>query len=125
MGGTEWLVEARDAQADALRDKHLIQQVCAHVVDDVGLHVIDQLWHQFPFPGGVTGMYLLSESHLTVHTFPELGQATFNLYCCRPRSGWDWETRLQELIGAEDVQVQVIERCGLDVSLLEAGKAYA
>ncbi len=125
MGGTEWLVEARDARPEALRDLQVMRSVCDQIVADVGLHVLDDLWHQFPFPGGVTGMYLLSESHLTVHTFPELEQATFNLYCCRPRAEWDWAEQLAELIGAKDVEVRCVERCGLDDSLLQAGKAYA
>ncbi len=63
-------------------------------------------WHQFPPPGGVTGLYLLSESHLACHTYPEYGVATFNLYCCRMRPAWDWEVRLAELLGAQGVTVR-------------------
>ena len=34
---------------------------------------------------------LLSESHLSGHTFPETGFAAINLYCCRPREAWHGE----------------------------------
>jgi len=35
----------------------------------------------------VTGLLLLTESHLACDTFPERGFASFNLYCCRPLRG--------------------------------------
>jgi S-adenosylmethionine decarboxylase len=55
-------------------------------------------------------MYLLTESHLTIHTFPEHRSATLNLYCCRARPTWDWETKLAEWLGATDVDVRSAER---------------
>ena len=67
-------------------------------------------WHQFPPPGGITGLALLSESHLTCHTYPEFRAATFNLYCCRNRDSWSWETTLKEMLGATEVNVRVFER---------------
>ena len=68
------------------------------------------LWHRFPFPGGVTGLYLLTESHLACHTYPEHALATFNLYCCRPRPRWPWEQRLAEVLGAARVLVRCLPR---------------
>jgi S-adenosylmethionine decarboxylase len=67
-------------------------------------------WHKFPSPGGVTGLYLLTESHLACHTYPERGLATFNLYCCRPRPAFDWDTRLRALLGATIVSVHHVAR---------------
>ena len=58
----------------------------------------------------MTGLYLLAESHLACHTYPEHGLATFNLYCCRPRPDWPWAARLGDALGASDVRVRVIER---------------
>ena len=122
MSGVEWLIEARDAQPHQLRDEQLLQRICESIIEEVGLHVVGRpLWHQFPAPGGVTGMYLLSESHLTCHTFPETGQATFNLYCCRPRPEWPWKERLQQELGAKVVELQTIHRCGLSSDVMLAG----
>ena len=42
-------------------------------------------WHQFPNTGGITGVSLLTESHLACHTFPEYGSLCLNVFCCRPR----------------------------------------
>ena len=67
-------------------------------------------WHQFSSTGGISGLALLTESHLSCHTYPEFGAATFNLYCCRERAPWSWETSLKEMLGAKQVTVRVLER---------------
>ena len=61
-----------------------LRGIFARVIDDLGLKIIDEaLWHKFGGEGGVTGLIVLTESHLACHTYPEYETATFNLYCCR------------------------------------------
>ncbi len=41
------------------------------LIHDVGVRAIrGPLWQVFPAPGGITGLWLLAESHLAVHTYP-------------------------------------------------------
>jgi len=109
--GSEWLVEALGCPAARLQDLERLQSVCEQVLRELHLNRIGApLWHRFPEPGGVTGLYLLAESHLACHTYPEHGVATFNLYCCRPREPWPWELRLRETLAATTVQVRVCPR---------------
>ncbi len=109
--GVEWLVEARGARADALRDLAVLRALCEQAVRELELRVVGEpQWHQFPGEAGVTGLYLLAESHLGCHTFPEHGYATFNLYCCRPRPEWPWRERLQAALAATDVSVRALPR---------------
>jgi S-adenosylmethionine decarboxylase len=109
--GLEWLIDAHGCRPAALRDPAVLRGLCDRVVRELELRVVGEpSWHQFPDPGGVTGMFLLTESHLTVHTFPERGLATFNLYCCRPRRPWPWRERLAEALGAADVSVRELPR---------------
>ncbi|HJQ23449.1 MAG TPA: S-adenosylmethionine decarboxylase [Blastocatellia bacterium] len=109
--GTEWLIDARGCEARRLTDLDRMRELCERVIRELELKVVGSgQWHQFDGPGGVTGLYLLTESHLACHTYPELGVATFNLYCCRPRSRWPWEVRLQEALGATGVMVRFITR---------------
>ena len=109
--GSEWMIDARGCDAGRLSDLAHMRALCERVVSELELIVIGGgQWHQFPAPGGVTGLYLLSESHLACHTYPELGVATFNLYCCRARPRWPWEARLREALGASDVSVKLISR---------------
>lgn len=109
--GTEWLVDAEGCSSETLRNIATVRAVCEEVVADLGLRVVGQpLWHQFPPPGGVTGLYLLTESHLACHTYPERGTATLNLYCCRPRPAFAWDERLRESLGATRVTVRLVDR---------------
>jgi S-adenosylmethionine decarboxylase len=109
--GKEWIIDASGCRADYLRDVNRLRAVFSRVIDELGLQVVgEQLWRQFPTPGGVTGLALLTESHLTCHTYPEFSSATFNLYCCRVRPEWPWCDRLQEMLGARDVNIRVVER---------------
>lgn len=108
--GTEWLIEATGCNAAALRDRVALQTITSHVIDDLGLKTVGSVWHKFDGEGGVTGLIALTESHLACHTYPEHGIATFNLYCCRTRPEWNWETQLKRKLGAANVKVNKIER---------------
>jgi len=108
--GTEWLIEAVDCDAKALRDEALVRDILERVVKDLALRSVGSVWHKFPGEGGVTGLIALTESHLACHTYPENGTATFNLYCCRARPRWDWERQLKSKLGAALVMVTQIER---------------
>ncbi|MEJ6002908.1 adenosylmethionine decarboxylase [Paucibacter soli] len=68
-------------QAEALR------ALCVSAVAEAGLGAVAELFHRFtPAPGseqsGITGVVLLAESHLAVHTWPELGAVTLDVYVC-------------------------------------------
>lgn len=109
--GTEWLVDAEGCVAEILRDIDAVRRLCEEVIADLDLRVVGEpMFYQFPPPGGVTGLFLLTESHLACHTFPEAGLATFNLYCCRPRRRFAWEERLGVSLGASRVTVRTAER---------------
>ena len=56
-------------------------------VQAAGLGAVAEVFHRFaPWPdgqaGGVTGVVLLAESHLAVHTWPELAGVTLDVYVC-------------------------------------------
>lgn len=109
--GREWIVDASGCSRERLRSLEFVQAVCERAVRELELQVVGlPLWRQFPEPGGVTGLYLLSESHLACHTWPELGLATFNLFSCQRRGDWPWADRLREMLGADSVSVRIAER---------------
>ena len=109
--GTEWLIEAFDCDARSLREIAVLQRVFARIIDDLGLKTLGlPQWHKFGGEGGVTGLVMLTESHLACHTYPEYRTATFNLYCCRTRPEWNWESNLKEMLGAAKINITRIER---------------
>jgi len=117
--GTEWLIEATGCTAARLQDEAVVRTVLSAVIADLGLKAIGSVWHKFEGEGGVTGLIALTESHLACHTYPEHGTATFNLYCCRERPEWDWDTNLQSMLGAANVTVTKIERGESQISDLK------
>jgi len=122
--GTEWLIDATGCDAAVLCDLERVRAVFDRVVSDLNLHVVGVAqWHQFPPPGGITGLALLSESHLACHTYPELGVATINLYCCRARPAWEWDARLREMLGATEVIIRVVERAHLASTAIDINQA--
>jgi S-adenosylmethionine decarboxylase len=44
--------------------------------------ILESKWHHFGEGHGVTGVLLLAESHITCHTFPEVGLACFDIFMC-------------------------------------------
>lgn len=120
--GEEWIVEALGCDPARLADPAALQALFAAIVHALSLHPVGQAqWHQFPAPqatadgdggvsGGVTGLLMLSESHLTIHTFPEHASACLNLFCCTPRPVWDWEVQLRARLGARQTRVRHVHR---------------
>lgn len=109
--GCEWVIDAFECDPCRLSDLFVLQQVCDEVISSLQLNVVQTpMWHQFPGPAGVTGLYLLSESHLACHTYPEYGLATFNLYCCRDIPSWPWSDRLGRQLSAGRVEVMKLAR---------------
>jgi S-adenosylmethionine decarboxylase proenzyme len=74
----------------AMTDPAQLRELCMAAVRDAGLHPVGELFHRFepgsrarpPAPVGITGVVLLAESHLAVHTWPELGAVTVDVYVC-------------------------------------------
>lgn len=73
-------VEPLMLEADA------IAQLCHRLVEGSGLSCVGDKWVTFPGPGGkpggVTGTVLLAESHMAIHTWPETGSVTVDVYVC-------------------------------------------
>ena len=109
--GTEYMVDAHQCDPRFLQSLPRLQRLFDEIVGDLALQPIaPAAWHVFPGHAGITGVVLLAESHLTVHTYPETGLAAINLYCCRPTAEWPWEARLRESLHARAVTVRELRR---------------
>ena len=86
----------------ALTDLEALRRLCLEAVAGAGLLPVGELFHRFPpapgaaGPSGITGVVLLAESHLAVHTWPELMAVTLDAYVCN--FGSDNSARAQTLI---------------------------
>jgi len=111
MSGLEWIVEAHGCDPLALADSRHLEKFFRSLIQALDLHPLGKSnWHQFPGTGGITGVTLLTESHLACHTFPEYGSLCLNIFCCRPRPATDFEALLKKDFGAASVCVRQVER---------------
>jgi S-adenosylmethionine decarboxylase len=111
MSGLEWIVEAHGCDSAALADAQRLENLFQSLIRALDLHPLGKSnWHQFPLTGGITGVTLLTESHLACHTFPEYGSLCLNIFCCRPRTGADFDALLRKQFGAASVVVRQVER---------------
>ena len=110
-GGTEWIVDAFGCAPDRLRDRARLVALLDAVVASLGLTVIGAPHvHVFPGPGGVTALYVLSESHLACHTFPEFGSACLDLFTCHPVRPWPFKEGICRALSAREVRIRSLRR---------------
>lgn len=115
--GIEYIVDGYGCDAERLRSLERLQELFARAIADLHLNPVGApLWHVFGGHGGITGLQLLAESHLAIHTYPESGLVTINLYCCRPMADWDWPAQLRRDLGAARVEVRTVLRGAASVS---------
>ena len=85
-------------EASLLRDSAKLQDACVKFATNAGLTVVGEHFHTFAEAGGVTGLVLLAESHLAIHSWPELQAVTLDVYVCNFRD--DNSGKAQRLINA-------------------------
>jgi len=79
--GRHILVEAYDCDYQALDNIKDLQQAMITAAEAAGATVVDAAFRKFE-PHGVSGVLVISESHLTIHTWPEFGYAAIDLFTC-------------------------------------------
>lgn len=82
MRGTHIVVDVSNIQNnEILKYESTILPLLDEISEQFNLNVVSKSSHQFQ-PFGVTGVYILSESHLSVHTFVEENKVAMDLYTC-------------------------------------------
>jgi S-adenosylmethionine decarboxylase len=104
MQGLHLTADLTDCRCDSrwLLQADALGQACVQAVMAAGLQHVGHLFHSFPAgpggAGGVTATVLLAESHLCVHTWPELQAVTLDVYVCN--FGADHSSKAHHLLNA-------------------------
>ena len=79
-------------EAEGLGDRDRIEQALIDAVKEAGATLLHIHLHTFTDGGGISGVAVLAESHISVHTWPEKGYAAFDVFMCgdaQPRKAMD------------------------------------
>lgn len=80
--GTHVLADLCDVDPLILRDATRIESILIEAALDAGARVLYAHFHHFGGEGGVTGVVLLAESHITIHTWPEHRFVALDAFMC-------------------------------------------
>ena len=96
---THLLLEFRGCSAERLNDRAAIRRLLDKAAASCSLHVLHRRIHAFA-PHGLTGYVLLRESHISIHTWPELQFALLDVLSCAPLNRTELVSCVQEQLRA-------------------------
>lgn len=109
--GTHLLLNVYDIQTP-----HLLEQLTRglpllrEIVREMNLTVVSEAGFQFP-PVGYTYAFVLSESHFTIHTYPEYQSCYIDIFCCNPEFDPLYAVDfIKRRFGTDNARHQVIRR---------------
>lgn len=107
--GTHILCEYHGCDGALLGDQEHIGALMRRAVAAAGAKVVGCLLHPFS-PQGVSGVVLVEESHLSIHTWPEVGYAAVDFYTCGDCDPQRADPVIREGLGATRAEVMVVGR---------------
>lgn len=108
--GRHILAEIYGCDCNILNDKDKIEKAMVSSALKAGAEVREVAFHKFS-PQGVSGVVIISESHLTIHTWPELGYAAVDVFTCGDRiNPWDACNYLTEFLNAKNMSASEVKR---------------
>lgn len=113
--GRHVLAEVYGCRFEVLNDIERVQDIMINAALEAGAEVREVVFHKFS-PQGVSGVVVISESHLAIHTWPELGYAAVDVFTCGDKvDPWDACNYVAEMFGAVSVNASEIKRGMLPV----------
>jgi S-adenosylmethionine decarboxylase len=79
--GTHLLVELRECNPAILKSLKKVRNALVSAAREAKATIVDISFHEFN-PFGISGVVVIAESHLTVHTWPEYGYAAIDIFTC-------------------------------------------
>jgi S-adenosylmethionine decarboxylase len=82
--GLHYLIDLNGVSPEILTNDDLIRHTLIEAAKDAGATVLGDFFHHFGRTEeyGVTGVIALSESHISIHTWPEIGYAAIDIFMC-------------------------------------------
>ena len=107
--GNHILVEFMNCDPHIMNDVARIEKDMVEAAQVAGATVINSTFHHFS-PYGVSGVVVIQESHLAIHTWPEYGYAAVDLFTCGEMDAWISFDRLKECFKAKSYSALEMKR---------------
>ncbi|MDK2991901.1 MAG: S-adenosylmethionine decarboxylase [Clostridiales bacterium] len=108
--GRHILAEMYGCAPEILDDQETVEKIMVQAAIEAGAEVREVAFHKFS-PQGVSGVVVISESHLAIHTWPEFGYAAVDVFTCGTRvNPWDACNYLTEKFRAEHMTATEVKR---------------
>lgn len=107
FAGTHLIIEVIDGEG--LDCETRIQRAFRECVDACGATLLHIHTHKFS-PQGVSGVAVLAESHISVHTWPEIGYGAFDVFMCGDARPWQAVSVLRKAFRAGEIRVKELLR---------------
>ncbi len=115
--GRHVLAEFYGCPPENLNDTAQIQQEMVSAALEAGAEIRETVFHNFS-PQGVSGVVVISESHLAIHTWPEFGYAAVDIFTCgQTVDPWVSCNYLKQKFQAQNMTAREIKRGIFDVEL--------
>lgn len=112
--GRHVLAEIYGCSFDVLNDREQVETIMVNAALEAGAEVREVVFHKFS-PQGVSGVVVISESHLAIHTWPELGYAAVDVFTCGEHvNPWDACNYLTENFKADHMTATEMKRGVVD-----------
>ena len=79
--GRHLIVEYSECNSDVLNNLELLEQYMNESVRKAGATIVSSKFHNYN-PQGVSGVVVIAESHISIHTWPEYGYAAVDFFTC-------------------------------------------
>jgi len=79
--GRHLLLELKDCNREVLNDLDFIRDCLRDAAEQIGATVVNDAFYQFT-PHGISGVVIIAESHLCIHTWPEHNYAAVDIFTC-------------------------------------------
>jgi S-adenosylmethionine decarboxylase len=108
--GIHLLIEFTYCNRQKIDNLDFLEKIMSQAAEVAGATVLKTAFQDFN-PQGVSGVVVIAESHLTIHSWPEHGYAAVDIFTCGTRvDPWKAAQFLKEELEAEDMQVKYFPR---------------
>lgn len=108
--GRHVLAELYGCKFEVLNDIKQVEGIMVNAALEAGAEIREFVFHKFS-PQGISGVVVISESHLAIHTWPELGYAAVDVFTCGDKvNPWDACNYLESMFGATDIKASEVQR---------------